>query len=458
MAEYDVVVIGAGPGGYEAALFAAEKGMKTAVVDKGTIGGTCLHSGCIPTKTLLHTAEVYHEMERGEAIGLVSEKLSIDYAKLQEYKNQVVETLSGGIWQAFKKQKVDCYVGTGRLMKDKTVEVTLSDPGEDGESRLFLKGKHVLLAAGSEPVRLPVAGADFPGVMDSTELLNLDHGLESLTIVGGGVIGMEFASLYAALGTRVTVIEAMERVLPTMDKEFGQSLKMSLKKQGVEIHTESRLLEIRKEEGLTCVFTEKEEEKTVSSEAVLIAIGRRACSAGLFEEGVEIGLNRGQVLVNEHYETQIPGVYAIGDLIGGIQLAHVATAEGLCAVSHMLGETCGIDMSVVPSCVYTSPEIASCGLSLEEARERGIEAEQYKYVMGANGKTVLTRQERSFIRVTAEKGTGRLLGAQLICARATDMIGEFVSAVVNGLTKEQLARAIRPHPTFNEAVWELMRS
>ncbi|MBO4887816.1 MAG: dihydrolipoyl dehydrogenase [Firmicutes bacterium] len=464
--KYDLIVIGAGPGGYVAALSAARQGMKVAVVEKQTVGGTCLGKGCIPTKTLLHTAELYKEAKEGEEIGLLTSGLSVDMAKLNQYKNKVVDTLSGGIEASFKKEKIALFRGEASILQ---LDQTDPETGEKyqqvcvGEESLI--GRKLLIATGSEPVHLPLPGMDLDGVWDSTDLLDNDQPIDSLVIIGGGVIGMEFASLYASLGTKVTVIEALDRILATLDKEFGQNLKMILKKQGVEIHTSAKLQSIEEgsEDGkrmLICHYLEKEKPQQASGEKVLVAVGRRAYTDRLFDEKLEVRpeTERGKVLVDEHFETSVPGVYAIGDVIPGIQLAHVASAQGENAVAAMLGKEPPIRMDVVPSCVYTSPEIASVGMTADEAKEKGIETETLKFVMGANGKSVLTRQERSFLRILVEKETGRILGAHMMCARATDMIGEFSSAIVNGLTADRMGEAIRPHPTFNEAVAEALRT
>ena len=464
--KYDLIVIGAGPGGYVAALSAAAQGIKTAVIEKETVGGTCLSKGCIPTKTLLHTAELYKEAKNAEEIGLSAPDISVDMERLKAYKDKVVGTLSGGIEASFKKAKVALYKGEASILAlDQKDEETGERFQEVRVGEDVLTSRKLLIATGSEPVRLPLPGMDLEGVWDSTALLDNDRRIESLTIIGGGVIGMEFASLYASLGTRVTVIEALDRILATLDKEFGQNLKMILKKQGVEIHTSARLQRIEEsfidgKRQLICRYLEKEKEQEAVSEKVLVAVGRRAYIQGLFADDLETKpeTERGKVLVNEKYETSVPGVYAIGDVSGGIQLAHVASAQAENAVASMLGKEPPIRMDVVPSCVYTSPEIATVGMTAEEAKEKGIETETLKYVMGANGKSVLTRQERSFLRILVEKTSGKVLGAHMMCARATDMIGEFSSAIVNGLCADQMGKAIRPHPTFNEAVGEALRT
>ena len=459
--QFDLIVIGAGPGGYVAALAAAGEGFKVAVVEKETVGGTCLGRGCIPTKTLLHTAELYKHVKDGEEIGLACEALSVDMEKLHAYKDKVVGTLSGGIESLFKKAKIVLFRGNACITgmdEKKTVAV-----GEE-----ILQADKLLIASGSLPFVPPIPGVDSEGVMDSTALLDNTEPLSSLVIIGGGVIGMEFASLYADLGTKVTVIEALDKILATLDKEFGQNLKMILKKQGVDIVTGARVTRIEEsplesgEKGLCVTYLEKETEKKVQGEKVLVAVGRRPAVKELFAD--ELGeeklpsMNRGVILVNDSYETTVPGVYAIGDVIGGIQLAHVASAEGERAVAAMVGKPMPISMDAVPSCVYTSPEIATVGMTMDDAKEKGIEAVQLRYVMSANGKTVLTRQERSFLRILAEKKTGRILGAHMMCDRATDMIGEFSAAIVNGYTAQDIGRAIRPHPTFNEAVGEALRT
>ena len=455
---FDLIVIGAGPGGYVAALSAARQGMKVAVCEKQTVGGTCLGRGCIPTKTMLHTAEIYKNAREGAAIGVIAPDIRVDMNALQDYKNQTVSTLSDGIRSQFKKAKVALFEGTARILS--TGDVKSVAIGEE-----VIEAPRLLIATGSSPVKLPLPGMDLPGVMDSDLILDNREPLESLTIIGGGVIGMEFACLYASLGTRVTVIEALDRILATLDKEFGQNLKMILKKQDVDIHTSAMLKGIREEKDenekrtLVCTYEEKGKTQEASSEKVLVAVGRRALTQGLFEGLENIpAMDRGRVLVNENYETNVPGIYAIGDVIGGIQLAHVASAEGENAVAHMLGKKPPMRTDVVPSCVYTEPEMASVGLTVEEAREKGIDAEQLRFVMSANGKTVLTRQPRSFLRIVCEKSTGKILGAQMMCARATDMIGEFSAAIVAGITAGEIAPAIRPHPTFNEAVGEALRT
>lgn len=452
--QYDLIVIGAGPAGYPAALKAAGMGKKVAVVDSGGVGGTCLNRGCIPTKTILHTALLYQELKQGERIGLTGAGPAIHYQKLRERKEEVVRTLRDGILKLFQKNKVTLYEGSASITSQKTVRIT----GMDGEVQ-ELAGSKILIATGSRPASPPIPGSGLKGVLNSDELLEMKGDLFGrLVIIGGGVIGMEFATAYQAMGCQVTVLESMERILPGMDREISQNLKMIMKKRGADIYTGATVKEIVKTpEGLTCTYVEKDKEIEVPADAVLIATGRRANTEGLFEDEMSPEMERGCILVNQHFETSIPDIYAAGDVAGGVQLAHAATAEALTAVASMFSEPETICLGTVPGCVYTDPEIACAGLTADEAKEQGIPVKVCKYPMSANGKTVLSLQERGFMKVLADPDSGRILGAQLMCARATDMISQFVQAIEMGLTLENMGNVIYPHPTFCEAIGEAVR-
>ena len=330
-------------------------------------------------------------------------------------------------------------------------------PGEEE-----VTADYILLAAGSEPSSLPIPGMDLPGVKNSTQMLEEECVPDRLVIIGGGVIGMEFATVYNDLGCQVTVLEAMDKILPGMDKEISQNLKMIMKKRGVDIHTGATVSSVEKMGDGTylCRYTEKEKNCEAPAALILSAVGRRPLSRGLFSEDMQerIEMERGRVLVNERYETSVPGIYAIGDLIGGVCLAHVAAAEGCQAASAMFPELKGKDMTVIPSCVYTDPEIACAGLTADEAKAAGIDTATGKYIMSVNGKSVLSMQDRGFLKIVSEKETGRILGAQLMCARATDMIGELELAISKRLTAEDLAAVIMPHPTFCEGIGEAAES
>ena len=450
--DYDLIVIGAGPGGYEAAFEAADLGMKTALVEKEEPGGTCLNRGCIPTKALLHAAELYRSMKEAEAAGVCAKEILYDPRKMQQRKREVVLQLRKGIEDTAKRKKVELIRGTGTVCGEGRVSVRTA-----AEERL-LTADRILIATGSRPIRPPIEGISLPGVVTSDELLEYEEPVGSLVIIGGGVIGVEFAALYQALGTQVTVIEAMPQLLPNLDRELAQSLKMLMKKRGIAVCTGARVEAIRQREsgGLVCEYT-ADKPDTAEADAVLVCVGRRPYTEGLFAEGFRPDMDRGCIRVNERYETSLPGVYAIGDVTGGIMLAHAAAAEGRNAVRIMAGRAEAADMRWIPSCIYTEPEIACVGMTADEAKAAGIDADSRKVPMGANGRTVIAGGERGYIRVVSERETGRILGAQMMCARATDLISEFTQALSAGLTVGDLARVIRPHPTFSEAISDAVR-
>ena len=448
--EYDLIVIGAGPGGYEAAFEAADLGMKTALIEKEEPGGTCLNHGCIPTKSLLHGAELYRQILEAGRFGIAAGTPDYDPERMQQRKREVILQLRQGIETTAKKKKVEIIHGAGRIRADGTVAVSTGAEEEP------LRAGKILIATGSRPAIPPIPGAELPGVVTSDELLEWDRKMDRLLIIGGGVIGVEFASLYLALGAEVTVIEAMPQLVPNLDKELAQSLKMLMKKRGAAIHTGARVTEIRPGDtgGLLCNFDDGKSE-TAEADVILIAVGRKPYTEGLFEEGSSPAMERGRILVNGEYETSIPHVYAIGDVTGGVMLAHAASAEGRRAARLMAGHEPLEELQYIPSCVYTDPEIACVGLTLDQAKARGIDADSRKALMTANGKTLLSGAERGYIRVVYEKQGGKLLGAQMMCQRATDMISGFTQALCAGLTMRDLSRVIRPHPTFSEAVNDL---
>lgn len=448
---FDVIVIGAGPGGYVAAIKCAKAGLRTAIVENRRVGGTCLNRGCIPAKAMIHASSLYREMQEAEKFGVSAERITFDYEKIVSYKEETTEKLCRGIEQLLKGNGVTILFGKGSLEQGRKVKVT----GEESEE--YYDAEHVILAAGSKPVILPIPGLELPGVLTSDELFKLTEMPESLVIIGGGVISVEFASVYANLGCKVTIVEAMPRLIPNMDKEISQNLKMILKKRGVNIHTSASVQRVEQEGELyTCVFTEKEKEVKVSARYVLCAIGRCPNTEGLFGEGAEPEMERGRVAVDEKFQSSIEGVYAIGDLVKGLQLAHLASAQGMYVAEMLAGEEASVDLSAVPGCVYTDPEIASVGMTEDEAKEKGLEIKTGKFIMSANGKSLITKEERGFIKILAEKETDVIVGAQMMCARATDMIGELVTAIANRMTVRQLLRGMRAHPTYNEGVQEAL--
>ncbi|MGC4020143.1 MAG: dihydrolipoyl dehydrogenase [Muricomes sp.] len=449
--QFDIIIIGAGPGGYVTAIKAAQLGFKTAIIEEIRVGGTCLNRGCIPAKAMLHAASLYSEMKDGERFGILSPDVTYDYKKILSYKEETTDKLCQGVEQLLKANKVTVLSGRGRLEQDGSVCVT----SKEGEKKY--QAKHVVLATGSTPILLPLPGFQLPGVLTSDEVFQLTEVPESLMIVGGGVIGVEFATIFSSLGCKVTIVEAMSRLVPNLDKEISQNLKMILKRKGVEIHTSVAVQKVESQDNLyTCTFLEKEKEVQVSAQYVLCAVGRRPYLEGLLGEGVNLSLDKGRIKVDEHFGTSREGVYAIGDIIKGAQLAHVASAQGIYLAEELAGKKPTVDLRAVPSCVYTNPEIAAVGLSEEDAKDKGIEIKTGKFIMSANCKSLITKEERGFIKVVADAGSEVILGAQMMCARATDMIGEFGTAVANGLTVHQLLKTMRAHPTYNEGVAEAL--
>ena len=452
MADYQLLVIGAGPGGYVAALHAAKRGLKTAVIENRDVGGTCLNRGCIPTKTLLHSSELVAGINGGEKFGVGADGVRFDMNAIFARKREVSAKLSGGIEAMFRAAKVDLLRGTGTVLGPGEVRFT------DADGARTITAEHILLATGSVPARPPIPGLDLPGVLTSDELLEgCDHLYESLVIIGGGVIGVEFATFYAELGCRVTVIEGLDRLLPNMDRELGQNLALIIKKHGVAVYTNSLVSNVTRDGGaLTVSFKNKDKDVAVSGEAVLCAIGRRPYTEGLFAPGVEIAMNGRSIAVDEAYQTSIPGVYAIGDVSSKIQLAHVASAQGRDCVDRILGGRGITDLSAVPSCIYCVPEIACVGLTADEAKAAGREVAVGKYVQFSNGKTVIRDGDRAFMKIVADRESRAIVGAQFMCEHATDMISELAAAIVNGLTVEQMLRVLRPHPTFEEGVQDAL--
>ena len=447
---WDLIVIGGGPGGYTAAIRAAQLGLRTALVERDAVGGTCLNRGCIPTKALIHAAERYEEMKECETFGLRAEGVSFDYSAMCARRDQVVGQLRDGVERLLKGNKVDRITGTACILGPGRVRV-----GEE-----VLEGTNILIATGSRPALPPVPGLDLPGVLTSDDLLTGDTFYRRLTIIGGGVIGMEFAGLYQALGAEVTVLEAMDRILPTLDRELSQSLSMLMKKKGVKLCAGARVEKVEQgPDGLICTYTVKDKTETVAADAVLVATGRRANTDGLCAPEVDLGLERGAIPVDGRFQTRVPGIYAIGDAVkGSIQLAHAAAAQGTNAVSMLAGQEPPMDLSVMPSCVYVRPEMASVGRTEAQCKEAGISVKTAKYLTGSNSRSVITDAGRGFIKVAYDGETGVVLGAQLLCERATDLVGTFTTAVAERRTLEELSAIIRPHPTFSEGISEAVEA
>lgn len=453
MAAYDLVVIGAGPAGYEAAIEAAKVfKMHVALVEKGELGGTCLNRGCIPTKTLLHTAELFETIrEKGALFAFTGqENLSVSLSKLIERKDSVVSELQKGIATLLKMNKVEFFHGEATIRSACAVEV----------NGVILETKYILIATGSQAARVPIPGIDSKYILTSTEILDRKELPDSLIIIGGGVIGCEMASIFSALGTQVTIIEAMDRLLPNMDKEISRNLKMIFERtRGITVHLSSKVTAFEdKENGVTCSFEKKGEKECAESDLVLVAIGRRPNTEGLLGEDLQsLRSDRGYIAVDENFQTKIPAIYAAGDVTGGIQLAHAATAQALHAVWHMNGKERKASLDTIPSCIYTTPEIATVGLTADQAKAKGKDVITKKMPTSANGKSRISLEERGFVKIVVEKDSECVLGCQLMCARATDIIALCTQSVVSKLTLDELQKSIYAHPSYSEVIGEALR-
>ncbi len=459
-AYYDLVVIGAGPGGYTAAIRGATFGMKVAVVDEDKLGGTCINRGCIPTKALLHASSMFSMMQHVDEFGIFTDSVSFDFAKMQEYKKRAVHRYRGEIQKLFDKNNITFIHGKAIIRREKTVEVV----GEDG--REYLRAKKIILATGAKPLMPDIPGIDLPGVINSDRLLavptwNYDH----IVIMGGGVIGVEFATLFRALGSQVTIVEKGSHLLGPMDEAVSEALKEQLTKKGITIYCNSFVEEIHRKESLVCTVRHQKTDETIQIPAnqVVVAIGRIPYTEGLFGEDMALEMDHGRLVVNADFETSEKGIFAIGDVSAQTQLAHVAMAQAAYVMESLAGKPHTIrleavpngmyvSLPIVPSCIYTDPEIATVGITAARARELGMKVRCGIYDMGENGKSIIAREEDGFIRLIFEAYSNTIVGAQMMCSRATDMIGEMATAIANGLTAEQLSRAMRAHPTYSEGI------
>ena len=448
MSNFDLIVIGGGPGGYVAAIKGAQLGLNTAIIEKNRFGGTCLNRGCIPTKAMLHAADLYREILEGGRFGIHAEKVTVNYGEVLDYKQETIDKLVSGVEQLLKANGVTMLKGTGTLLADRQVKVTFAEPAEDGTTESYYDAEHIILAGGSYPAKLPVEGMELEGVLTSDGLFALKEIPESLTIIGGGVIGVEFAEVFSALGCKVTILEALPKLLANLDKEISQNLKMILKKRGV-------LCAVGRKPNAAGLFLDPDEFADIAENSAALTTKHLEAAAQTAHD-LGITMERGFIETDVYGQTGAPGIYAIGDIVKGIQLAHVASAQGITAAEKIAGHTPNVDLAIVPSCIYTSPEIASVGITEEDAKASATPVKIGKYITSANGKSLISKEERGFVKIIAHADTGEILGAQMMCARATDMIGEMATAIANKLTPSQLLKGMRAHPTYNEAVGEAL--
>jgi dihydrolipoamide dehydrogenase len=439
---YDLVIIGGGPAGYHAAEKAASAGLKTALVEEDLLGGTCLNRGCIPTKALLHGTAGYAAFRKENDI--YEGNLSLNVKGLYTRKDNVVDTLRKGIESLLKAGKVDILSGHAVIQDAHTVQV-------NDET---ISCENILVCTGSRPARLPIPGIEH-AVNSDAFFAGLPEHLDSLVIIGGGVIGVEIASIFSAMGTEVTILEALPNLLANMDKDIGRNLAQILKKKGVKVITGAAVKEITKQEKTVCHYELKGKEQEASGDMVLVSVGRRANTEGLFADESLVETNRG-IVTDDAGRTSCEGIYAAGDVVSrSIMLAHAAGAQAENAVAAILKQQPQKNAKLIPACVYTDPEIAVVGMTEEQAKEQGYKA--VKAAMHANPRCLIQDAERSFMKIVFDDETKKVLGAHLMCDRASDMIMEFVTAINQGMTVEEMFNAVRPHPSFTEAADDVFR-
>jgi len=453
--QYDVIVIGSGPGGYVAAIRCAQLGLKTAIIEKyNTLGGTCLNVGCIPSKALLDSSEHYHNAAHAFAThGIKLNNLSIDIGQMMKRKVEVVNANTSGIAFLMKKNKIDTYYGVGSFKDKNTVTIKKSD-GTEQE----ITGKNVIIATGSKPSTLPFLKIDKKRIITSTEALTLTEIPKHLVLIGGGVIGLELGSVYARLGSKVSVIEFMDSIIPTMDKSLGKELQKVLQKIGIEFYLNHKVTGATvKGKEVTVTFDDpKGEKKELKGDYCLVAVGRIAYTDGLGLDKIGITVEeRGRkITVDEHLETSVKGVYAIGDVIKGAMLAHKAEDEGTLVAEIIAGQKPHIDYNLIPGVVYTWPEVAAVGQTEEQLKEKGVKYKIGSFPFKASGRARASGDLDGFIKVLANAETDEILGVHMIGPRAADMIAEAVTAMEYRASAEDIARISHAHPTYTEAFRE----
>lgn len=451
MKSFDVAVIGGGPGGYVAALRAAKEGRRVALVEADQLGGTCLNRGCIPSKTLLRHADVIEEIRQAKAWGIETGDVQLSLEKMMARKDQVIQRLRAGIAALLKAGKVTVYNGRGVVRPDKTIAI-------DGAEPETIQASSIILATGSMPFVPPIAGLDQVPYHTSDTIFSLTEIPQSVAIIGGGVIGVEFARIFASLGSAVSIVEMAPRLVPNEDPDAAAALAKALQKRGVSLLTDARVESAAQRDGRIVLEVSRAggEKSQLATDTLLVSVGRKPNLSGIDQLGLT--MDGPFVRVNEYLETNIPGIYAIGDLIGGWQLAHVASAEGLTAARNACGERVRMDYKAVPRCIYTHPEVASVGLSEAEAKAQGYAVKTAVYPLPQLGKMMAMDERDGFVKVIAEEKYGEILGVVMVGPHVTEMISTATAYLHLEGTMEELAGMIFPHPTVSEGLLEAAAS
>ncbi|MHB8986837.1 MAG: dihydrolipoyl dehydrogenase [Eubacteriales bacterium] len=449
MLKFDVLVIGGGPGGYVASIRAARLGARTALVEKAELGGTCLNRGCIPTKAFLTATEKVAELKRSDKFGITVSGLNVDFARMVEWKNSVVTKLSNGVNYLINHNKIEVYYGTACFIDSHTVEVRQAHKTER------VAAAKIIIATGSVPRKLDLPG-DTSCIIYSDDILNLQEIPENLVIIGGGVIGIEFGTIFNNLGTKVTIVEIMDRILPQMDGEIASLLLRQLKQEGIQILTGNKVEMIKQinDSAIVTILGNNSARKEIRANKVLVAPGRVPYMEGLNLDAAGVTYKREGIVTNENLVTTAENIYAIGDVTGGVQLAHLASAQGISAAEHALGKKPNISFKHVPLCIYTQPEVASVGLTEEQLKQEGTNFKAAKFPLRANGKAVAAGYEEGIVKILYDPQYGEIFGVHLLAPRATDIIAEAALALRSELTVDDIATTIHGHPTLAEALME----
>ncbi|WP_340002374.1 dihydrolipoyl dehydrogenase [Oceanobacillus sp. FSL K6-0127] len=446
MQKFDVAIVGGGPGGYVAAIRAAKQGLNVALVEGRDLGGTCLNRGCIPSKTLLKHAEVLDQIKNAQAFGITVNDVSYSIEAMVKRKNTVVNTLKNGIKGLLKQNKIKVFEGYGVVSENKTIIISLAN-----ENKTIL-AENIILATGSKPFVPPLPGLDEVSYHTSDTIFDIEEVPSKLVIVGGGVIGLEIGCIFNRLGTEVEVVEMAESIIPNEDEDATKFLTKQLKKSGISIHTGTKITGFKPNNGKTIVEMEKNSKKQmIETDNVLVAVGREPNVTGI--EDLPIAFEGKFVDINQSMETSISGIYAIGDLVGGYQLAHAASEEGIRAVKHIVGQEVHGE-AIIPRCVYSFPEIASVGLTETEAKKAGYQVKVKKVDLAANGKAITANENNGFMKIIADEKYGEILGVVMVGAHVTEMISAGTAFMHLEGTVEEIESMVFPHPTVSEALFE----
>jgi dihydrolipoamide dehydrogenase len=448
--QYDVTVIGGGPGGYVAAIRAAQLGMKVGLVERDKLGGVCLNWGCVPSKALLKSAELYNAFKKSQEFGISHTGLTYDFSKIITRSRGIADRISKGVEYLMKKNKIEIISGIAKLTGRNSIEVT-----KDGKVTDTIKSKSIILATGGRPRSVPGVTIDRKKIITSTEAMSLPEQPKSLIVIGGGAIGVEFAYFYNSFGTKVTIVEMLSSVLPIEDKEITKILDSSLKKSGIEILTDTKVESVKIDNEVTVTVSDKDGKKDIKADLALMAVGIQANIENLGLEAIGVKTERGFISVNEFGKTNIDGIYAVGDVSGPPLLAHVASHEGIVTIDHIAGKAKhGIDKLNIPSCTYCQPQVASVGLTEDAAVAKGYKVKIGRFPFRPLGKAMAIGETEGIVKLIFDEKYGELLGAHIIGSEATEMIAELGMAKALETTWEELHNTMHAHPTLSEAVME----